>query len=145
MIDNVTIEFMERPAQDVVQAIESGLDAYNHSITGRRDAIPFAVLLKDPAGAIVGGLFAVAFWSSLAIDLFWIAEEYRGSGYGSRLLSLAEDEGRRRGADKAFLNTHTFQAPGFYEKHGYALYGELKDFPPGYDRRYYVKSLSTRP
>jgi GNAT superfamily N-acetyltransferase len=141
MIEGITIELVERPGPEIVQAIESGLNDYNISITGPRDEAPFALLMRDAEGTLIGGLFAVAFWSGLAIDLFWIAEPYRGSGLGSELLSRAETEGRRRGATKAFLNTHTFQAPGFYEQKGYELYGELKDFPPGYDRRYYVKSL----
>jgi ribosomal protein S18 acetylase RimI-like enzyme len=140
--DHITIELVENPDQSITQAIESGLDQHSEAFYESRSATPFAILMKDGDGAIVGGIFAVAFWSGLAIDLFWISEQFRGLGYGSQLLQQAEDEGRRRGADKAFLNTHTFQAPGFYEKHGYELYGELKDFPPGYDRRYYVKALS---
>jgi GNAT superfamily N-acetyltransferase len=141
MIGDITIELVERPDPDIVQAIEGGLNDYNVSKTGTRDEAPFALLIRDAEGALIGGLFAVVFWSGLAIDLFWIAGEYRGLGLGSRLLLQAETEGRRRGANKAFLNTHTFQAPGFYELQGYELYGELKDFPPGYDRRYYVKLL----
>lgn len=141
MTEEITIEFIERPDQQVVGAIESGLNEFNLSVTGLRDEMPFALVMKNPASEIVGGVFAVSYWGGLAIDLFWISERYRGSGFGSQLLERAETEGRSRGANKAFLNTHTFQAPGFYEKCGYELYGELKDFPPGYDRRYYVKKL----
>lgn len=142
MKDHITIELIENPDQSITQAIESGLDQHSEAFNDSRNAAPFAILMKDENGSIVGGIFAVAFWSGLAIDLFWISEQYRGSGYGGQLLQQAEDEGRKRGANKAFLNTHTFQAPGFYEKRGYELYGELKDFPPGYDRRYYVKTLA---
>jgi GNAT superfamily N-acetyltransferase len=141
MIEAITIEFVERPEQSLVNVLETGLDEFNLSITGRRDAVPFSVVMKDETGKIVGGIFAVSFWTWLAIDLFWIAEPYRRSGYGSQLLLRAEDEGRNRGAKKSFLNTHSFQASGFYEKYGYELYGQLKDFPPGFDRLYYVKSL----
>lgn len=141
MLERVTIEFVERPDADTIRVLEAGLDEHSKSIAGLKNETPFSLLMKDASGAIVGGVFAVAFWSGLAIDLFWIAAEYRGSGNGGQLLLRAEEEGRLRGANKAFLNTHTFQAPGFYEKYGYKLYGELKDFPPGHDRRYYVKTL----
>ncbi|CAN5668410.1 GNAT family N-acetyltransferase [soil metagenome] len=142
MSEQITFELVERPNAVIVQVLDSGIDAYNAASSVPPDAAPFALLLKDALGAIVGGVFAVAYWSGLAIDLLWISERYRGSGYGSQLLQQAEDEGRKRGANKALLNTHAFQAPGFYEKRGYELYGELKDFPPGYDRRYYVKALT---
>ncbi len=41
------------------------------------------------------------------------------------------DEARRRGAKHAYLGTFTFQTPGFYLRHGYHVFGELKDFPLG--------------
>lgn len=141
MIEEITIELVEHPDPDLVRTLETGLDEYNASTAGPQNAAPFALIMKNDRDEIAGGLFAVTFWSGLAIDLFWIAEAYRGAGYGRELLARAEAEGRRRGARKAFLNTHTFQAPGFYEKLGYELYGVLHDFPPGYDRRYYVKAL----
>jgi GNAT superfamily N-acetyltransferase len=141
MIEEVTIDLVERPGPDLVRTIEAGLDAYNAATAGAQNPAPFALVMKNDCGEIVGGLFAVTFWSGLAIELLWVAEAYRGAGYGRTLLTRAEAEGHRRGAKKAFLNTHTFQAPGFYEKLGYELYGELRDFPPGYDRRYYVKTL----
>jgi hypothetical protein len=48
---------------------------------------------------------------------------------------------RRRGAKHAHLDTFSFQAPGFYHKHGYRVFGELPDFPPGHRRYYLTKDL----
>jgi ribosomal protein S18 acetylase RimI-like enzyme len=73
--------------------------------------------------------------------LMWMKEVLRGRGYGHRLLTLVEDEARKRGATKAFLDTFSFQAPGFYEKHGYHVFGELKDFPKGHQRYFFTKEL----
>jgi GNAT superfamily N-acetyltransferase len=71
----------------------------------------------------------------------WIREELRGRGYGHRLLASAEDEARRRGAKNAYLDTFSFQAPGFYKKHGYRVFGELHDFPTGHQRYFLTKEL----
>ena len=62
-------------------------------------------------------------------------------GDGRRLLAVAEDEARRRGAKNAFLDTFSFQAPDFYRQHGYQVFGELPDFPPGHTRAFLTKKL----
>jgi len=56
-------------------------------------------------------------------------------------LAQAEDEARKRGAKKAYLDTFSFQAPEFYKKYGYKVFGELKEFPPGHQRYYLTKEL----
>ncbi|NTU64122.1 MAG: GNAT family N-acetyltransferase [Chloroflexi bacterium] len=75
------------------------------------------------------------------IDLLWLKEELRGRGYGHRLLMLAEDEARQRGATHAYMDTFSFQAPDFYQRHGYQVFGELKDFPHGHQRYFLTKQL----
>ena len=77
----------------------------------------------------------------LLINLLIVKEELRGRGYGHQLLTMAEEEARKMGAKNAYLDTFTFQAPEFYKKHGYHVFGELKDFPPGHARCYYTKQL----
>jgi hypothetical protein len=56
-------------------------------------------------------------------------------------LSAAEDEARRRGAKHAYLDTFSFQAPDFYEQHGYQVFGTLDDFPAGHQRYFMTKEL----
>lgn len=59
----------------------------------------------------------------------WVHDQYRGRGIGSRLLGMAEEMARSRGADAAHLSTFDFQARGFYERHGYRQFGQLDEFP----------------
>jgi N-acetylglutamate synthase-like GNAT family acetyltransferase len=54
---------------------------------------------------------------------------------------MAENEARKRGAKHVFLDTFSFQAPGFYTQHGYQVFGELKDFPPRHQRYFLTKQL----
>jgi GNAT superfamily N-acetyltransferase len=71
----------------------------------------------------------------------WIKEEFRGHGYGQRLLELAEEKARELGARNAYLDTFSFQALDFYKKFGYQVFGELNDFPVGHQRYYLTKQL----
>ncbi|HSJ52854.1 MAG TPA: GNAT family N-acetyltransferase, partial [Anaerolineae bacterium] len=92
-------------------------------------------------GVVVGGVIGATFWDWFYINLMWIKEELRGRGYGHQLLTLAEDKARERGARHAYLDTFSFQAPDFYKQHGYEVFGELQDFPPGHQRYFMTKEL----
>src|SRR5256886_11992358 len=58
-----------------------------------------------------------------------------GTGLGTEVLRMFEDEGRRRGCRSAVLYTISFQAPGFYERNGWRRFGEIPCDPPGTDRK----------
>ncbi|MCF8532591.1 MAG: GNAT family N-acetyltransferase [Reyranella sp.] len=61
---------------------------------------------------------------------------------GSRLLCLAEEEGAQRGCRSAMLYTISFQAPGFYERHGWREFGRIPCDPPGTARIFMTKALA---
>jgi GNAT superfamily N-acetyltransferase len=71
-------------------------------------------------------------WQWLTVDTMWVHPDHRGTGLGSALLAAVEDQARERGCRWAKLNTWDFQAPGFYERCGYAEYGREVDYPPGH-------------
>jgi GNAT superfamily N-acetyltransferase len=77
----------------------------------------------------------------LFIDRFFLPESLRKRGLGSRLIKLAEDEGARRGCTRAVLFTVHFQAPGFYLRQGYEVFGRLDLDPPGHTRFIMTKRL----
>jgi ribosomal protein S18 acetylase RimI-like enzyme len=58
-----------------------------------------------------------------------VAEGFRGSGIGSRLLEFAEDLSRAT-ARHIFLCVSSFnlRARALYERHGYEVVGEFKDY-----------------
>jgi hypothetical protein len=57
-------------------------------------------------------------------------------------LGQAEDEGRRRGCRVGVLYTISFQAPGFYARHGWRVFGEIPCDPPGTSRVFMTKDLA---
>jgi len=122
-------------------AIGQALSNYNKEQAGDDEAKSVCFVLRGPDEAIDGGVIGVTYWNWFHIDLLWVRDELRGRGYGHELLIRAEEEARRRGAKNAHLDTFSFQAPDFYKQHGYQVFGELQDFPPGHRRYYLAKQL----
>jgi GNAT superfamily N-acetyltransferase len=128
------------PADTAV--IANGLRAYNTEQAGRDDSRPLAVFVTDPAsGKVVGGLFGSSYLGQLRVDRFFLPEGLRRDRLGSRLLVMAEEEGRRRGCTRISLNTLEIQAPRFYAKQGYETAAILDCDPPGVTRYLMTKRL----
>ena len=89
----------------------------------------------------MGGVIAEVVWDWLFINVMWVREDLRGQGHGSRLLGRAEEEACQLGSKHAHLDTFSFQAPDFYRRHGYRVFGELPDFPAGQTRYFFTKEL----
>ena len=138
MAKEYQIVSMDKPEWAV---IGGGINEFNTEQAGDDQAQTLCFVLQGPDLEIVGGVIGVTFWDWLHLDLMWIKEEVRGRGYGRRLLTMAEEEARQRGAKNAFLDTFSFQAPGFYEHSGYEVFGELREFPAGHTRYFLRKQL----
>jgi len=132
------IIYVDKPEWGI---IGGGVSNYNTQQAGDDDAQTLCFVLQSPDQEIVGGVIGATYWDWFYLDLMWIKEELRGCGYGHRLMTLAEDEAQQRGAKNAYLDTFSFQAPDFYKQHGYQVFGELQDFPPGHQRYFLRKQL----
>ena len=122
--------------------ITDGLRAYNTEQAGRDDYRPLAVFVADPvSGKVLGGLYGGSYLGQLRVDRFFLPESLRRGRLGSRLLAMAEEEGRRRGCVRISLSTMEIQAPGFYLKQGYEMAARLDCDPPGINRYLMTKRL----
>jgi GNAT superfamily N-acetyltransferase len=119
----------------------AGLDAGLPDDIARFDRVPLAVVLRDRERRLVGGLTGYSLFGWLVVELLWVEPARRGAGHGQRLLAAAEAEALRRGCHDGRVNTYSFQAPGFYERCGYALAASLADSPRGHWRHSFVKAL----
>ena len=131
---------IEKQLGETKRAVLKGLVAYNTQKAGRMDHAPVSISLREK-GKIVGGIVGEMFFGWMFVHLFWIDEKYRGKGFGERLLGAAEEEARKRGAKNVYLDTFSFQAPGFYKKLGYREFGRLEAFPAGHHRSWMTKAL----
>jgi GNAT superfamily N-acetyltransferase len=132
----------DQPAASDETVISTGLADYSETKAGYRDWRPLAALLRDPAtGETLGGMIGRTSYGLLFIDLVYLPEIMRGQDIGGKLLRMMEDEGARRGCKSGFLLTITFQAPGFYARHGWTEFGRIACDPPGTARVFMTKTL----
>jgi GNAT superfamily N-acetyltransferase len=131
------------PEAEDVALISNALDEFNVQETGIDDRRPLAVLVRDPeTKQVVGGVTGRTSLGLLFLDLFYLPPALRGAGVGSEILRQAEEEGRRRGCRAGVLYTISFQAPGFYRRHGWRVFGEIPCDPAGTSRVFMTKDLA---
>ena len=138
MDDGYRIDSVDEPEWGV---IGQGIRDFNTQQAGDAQGKVLCFVLYAPDQSIAGGVIGETHWEWFYINLMWIKEELRGCGYGHQLLLAAEQEARQRGARNAYLDTFSFQAPDFYKRHGYQVFGVLEGFPEGHQRIYLTKQL----
>ena len=105
---------------DLDQFLSDRLDEHTASATqGTEPARELTVQIRDEQGNRVGGISGWTWGVAAGIGMVWVHPDHRGAGVGSRLLADFEAEAKKRGCTHVFVTSFTFQAPGFYERHGY--------------------------
>lgn len=140
--DGVNLDFTLHPDPRDVAVLSEGLEAFNETVpqAGDRTKVSLAVFLRRE-GRVAGGAHGDTHSGWLYLGYLWVEEPLRRAGWGRRLVERFEAEGAALGARHAWVDTYSFQAPGFYERLGYREFGRLEDFPPGSARHFLWKSL----
>lgn len=134
----------KRNARAVARRVRAGLIAHNAAQAGKPDYKRLVLSARDAKGRIVGGLTGELYWNALYVELLWLEEGARKDGLGRRLMLEAEKRARRARKDLIYLNTYSFQAPGFYRKLGFRSFGRIRNYPRGASRIFLVKDLKPR-
>ena len=131
---------VERTIGKTKRAVLGGLVRYNDQKMGKQKYRRFAVSLRDKK-TIVGGIVGEVWMTVLFIQFFWIEERFRGKGHGTALIEKIEEEARRFGAVRSYLDTMSVQAPAFYRSYGYEAFGTIDGYPGGVTRHWFTKAL----
>jgi GNAT superfamily N-acetyltransferase len=141
--DEPILTLTDAPDAQAEAIIGDGLAIFNKERAGYWDRRALAVLVHAADGkTVAGGLLGRTALGLLFIDVFYLPDTLRGRGIGSRIIRLAEEEAIRRGCRAAVLYTISFQAPGFYERLGYRVFGHIPCEPPGVARVFMSKELA---
>jgi GNAT superfamily N-acetyltransferase len=131
---------VERTVGKTKKAVLDGLIRYNNEKMGKQKYKRLAISLRE-GNSIVGGIVGEVWTAVLFIQFFWLEQGFRRSGFGTRLIKAIEDEARRFGATRSYVDTMSFQAPGFYRARGYREFGSIEGYPGGVTRHWFTKTL----
>jgi GNAT superfamily N-acetyltransferase len=141
-MQNLKIAFEPFIGDSVRRFIDDGINDYNFAVTGMPEYFPANFVLRSERGEVLGGLLAVIWARWLRVGTLWVSEIARQQGHGSRLLEAAEAFARDHGCIGVCLDTFSFQARPFYERHGYTVFATQEDNPPGHARHFLEKRLT---
>ncbi|HUL06906.1 MAG TPA: GNAT family N-acetyltransferase [Candidatus Acidoferrum sp.] len=144
-MEDLQIAFQPYADQATKDIVVNGVDYHNIATTGHAACYPVAFFLRDGREEVLGGLLGEIWGGSMYVTHLWVAEPARGAGHGTRLLQAAERYALERGCHGAFLGSFSFQAPAFYQKQGYQVFGVLDDHPPGHKLFFLKKALRAGP
>ncbi len=138
--DEVTLTIRERD-RELADLLAERIYAFNVAATGLNDGRLISIRAEDSAGQVVGGLSGWAWGGCGYVDVLWVADDYRRRGIATRLLQAAEATALANGCVSMVLSTHTFQAPEFYRRRGYAELSRTPDYPQGHAQIHMGKTL----
>jgi GNAT superfamily N-acetyltransferase len=115
----------------VGRMLRERIDLHNIETTGITEWHPLTFVVDDEHGRLEGGVDGWEWGGTCFVDSLWVREDCRGKGLGSALMDAMEAEARTLGCRQMVLETHSFQAPAFYERRGFVRAGEVAGYPRG--------------
>ncbi|QBK31353.1 GNAT family N-acetyltransferase [Roseitalea porphyridii] len=102
---------------------------------------PFHLRAVGNDGRFLGGAFCRIMQGWVYVAYIGVSADARGGGIGAALMARIETVARERGLAGVYLDTFDFQAPGFYDRMGYAEIGRLPAVGDAPQRIWYCKRL----
>ncbi len=120
------------PDPEHARFLDDRIYEFGVQATGITDGKLLAVLLRGPDGKVVGGAYGWTWGGTCYIRHLFIPASMRGQGLGSRIMRMVEEEAVARRCEQIVLETHDFQAPGFYRKLGFTNVAAVEGYPRGH-------------
>jgi ribosomal protein S18 acetylase RimI-like enzyme len=140
MTDN-ELRVEDEPRPEDVARLGDRLYEFNAAASGVDNGRWLAIFVRDGTSEIQAGLHGWTWGRTGFVQTLWVSDSLRGRGVGARLLAAAEREAVRRGCHEIHLDTHDYQAPGFYRRQGCQVIGELPGWPGDSTRILFRKRL----
>jgi GNAT superfamily N-acetyltransferase len=140
----LTFTVQAEPAPEARFRIIDPLIKYNEAQAGPRNTKEFSITVCSDTGEFAAGLLGFTHFNHFFVSAIYVEQPFRKEGIGRELMARAEALALEQGCAAIYLDTFDYQAPGFYEKLGFKIFGKLEDYPPGHERLYLVKWIRVR-
>lgn len=134
-------ELLDGADEDAEKVIYDALKAYNIDRFGPSNHKSLHIVLRDGDGRVTGGLIGETARGWLFIRLLFVPEQQRGQGLALRMLSMAEEEARKRGCTGMQIDTMSPDALKLYRRYGFEIAGSLVGLRDGHDLTWLTKRL----
>jgi ribosomal protein S18 acetylase RimI-like enzyme len=135
------LNLIESPSIKDKQQLDGLVSGYNRTQVEGFGYQEFLYTISDNQNTLIAGVHCEVGNGWLYVINLWVAESSRQQGLGKKLLLASENKARELGCHGSYLYTYTFQAPGFYKKYGYEVFGELENFGEKQAKLYMKKRL----
>ena len=99
--------------------IDQGLEAHNLGEPALQQVRPLGVVAEAADASVAGGAVGRSWGACCELQQLWVGPRWRRQGVGARLMARFEAAAAARGCRLVYLDTFSFQAPGFYARLGY--------------------------
>lgn len=125
--------------ENKAKALE-GIEAYTEKKMPNLDmSLERVSFVYKEGDEILGRIVGHIHWDHLSVELFYVSENTRGKGVGTKLLEQVEKIALEKHCKYAFLETMSFNAPVFYQKNGYYIMAQIDNTPAEGETRYFMK------
>lgn len=135
------VEFRSDEFANINAFLEDRIYEFNAAATGFFDAEQYAAAIRGTNGRIIAAVSGFTWGRCCQIDQLWVDQSARQQGLGSRLVQAVEEHAVAKGCVQVILSSHTFQAPGFYCRLGYAEQARITGYPTGHSDIHFRKLL----
>jgi ribosomal protein S18 acetylase RimI-like enzyme len=127
------------PAEAAV--IDHGLGKANEEAAPLHEVQALSCFARLASGTVIGGAVGRTWGPCCELQQLWVDPDQRRCGLGSRLVARFEAAAEARGCTTFYLETFSFQAPGFYRTLGYEVAYEHRVYPRGIVRYCMVRTI----
>lgn len=116
---------------EAAAVVDAGLTEANAAAAPLDEVRHLATFARDADGTVVGGAVGRSWGECCELQQLWVAPAQRGRGVARELLRRFEAAAQARGCRLVYLETFSFQAPGFYRREGYTTLNEIAGYGHG--------------
>ncbi|MCJ7700247.1 MAG: GNAT family N-acetyltransferase [Anaerolineales bacterium] len=142
-IDSNGLYITENISEEDLKTVHAGLRKHVDQFVGdEKNGIGIRLVIRDQADKIIGGLLAWTTIRNMLIENIWIEDKYRNLGLGKKLMVEAESMAIESGCIASLTYGLSFQAPEFFLKQGYQVFGFSDGYPSPVREFYFIKKFS---